>query len=94
VATLEVTHGQILSQSPTEVAFVWELSKETVVLPLVCLQGGGGGERRGFLAGKHALHKAVRATSTGGVEQLLVVPPQWPHPLGGRTTTGGVEQLH
>ena len=23
-----------------EVAFVWELTKETIVLPLVCLQGG------------------------------------------------------
>ena len=30
-----------LSQSPTdEVAFVWELTKETIQLPLVCLQGG------------------------------------------------------
>jgi len=25
-----------------EVAFVWELTKETIVLPLGCLQGGGG----------------------------------------------------
>ena len=24
-----------------EVAFVWELTKETIVLPLGCLQGGG-----------------------------------------------------
>ena len=24
-------------------AFVWELTKETIVLPLGCLQGGGGG---------------------------------------------------
>ena len=47
--TLEVTQGQISSQSPTdttsscylfEVAFVWELTKETIVLSLGCLQGG------------------------------------------------------
>ena len=40
-ATLEVTQGQILSHSPTDaIAFVWELTKETIVLPLGCLQGG------------------------------------------------------
>ena len=26
-----------------EVAFVWELTRETIVLPLGCLQGGGSG---------------------------------------------------
>jgi len=38
LSTLEVTQGQILSQSPTdeEVAFVWELTKETIDLPLGC----------------------------------------------------------
>ena len=42
-ATLDVTHGQILSQSPTDttlVAFVWESTQETINLPLSCLQGG------------------------------------------------------
>ena len=43
--TLEATQGQICSQSPTYanllgVAFVWELTRETIVLPLGCLQGG------------------------------------------------------
>ena len=28
---------------PREVAFEWELTKETIYLPLGCLQGGGGG---------------------------------------------------
>jgi len=45
ISTLEVTQGQILSQIShrcylSEVAFVWELTKETIVLPLGCLQGG------------------------------------------------------
>ena len=38
--TLEATKGQILSQSPSHpilVAFVWELTKETIHLPLGCL---------------------------------------------------------
>ena len=35
------TQGQILSQSPIdEVAFVWELTKETIHLLLSWLQGG------------------------------------------------------
>ena len=42
-STLEATQGQILSQSPKyylrEVVFVWELTKETIDLPLGCLQG-------------------------------------------------------
>ena len=52
LSTLEATQGQISSQSPTdatskrcylfEVAFVWELTKETIHLPLGCLQGGPG----------------------------------------------------
>ena len=47
-ATLEATQWQILCQSPTdatfgEVAFEWELTKETINLPLGCLQGGCGG---------------------------------------------------
>ena len=54
-ATLEVNQGQILSQSTTDatqchpilVAFVWELTKETINLPQGCLQGGAGaGERQ------------------------------------------------
>ena len=44
-ATLEVTQEQISSQSshrchPILVAFVWKLTKETINLPLCCLQGG------------------------------------------------------
>ena len=43
-ATLEATQGQISSQFPTnatfEAAFVWELTKETIVLPMGCIQGG------------------------------------------------------
>ena len=45
--TLEATQGGISSQSPAharsypfEIAFVWELTTEPVVLPLGCLQGG------------------------------------------------------
>jgi len=30
-----------------EIAFVWELTKETIVLPLGCLQGGGSVHSRG-----------------------------------------------
>ena len=42
---LEATQGQISSQSTTDchpilVAFVWELTEETIDLPLACLQGG------------------------------------------------------
>jgi len=44
-AALEATQGQIPSQSPTDaasggVAFEWELTEETIFLPLGCLQGG------------------------------------------------------
>ena len=43
-SALEATRGQILNQSLTdgtsrEVAFEWELTKETIYLPLGCLQG-------------------------------------------------------
>ena len=42
---LQAIQGHFLSQSPTdatsgEVAFEWELTKETIDLPLGCLQGG------------------------------------------------------
>ena len=40
---LEVTQGQMSISHRCylfEVAFVWELTKETIVLPLGCLQGG------------------------------------------------------
>ena len=45
LTSLKVTHGQIFSQLPykcylEEEAFVWELTQETIVLPLGCLQGG------------------------------------------------------
>ena len=45
LATLEVAKGQILSQisqrcHPILVAFEWGLTKETIYLPLGCLQGG------------------------------------------------------
>jgi len=47
LATLEATQGQILSQSPTDaVAFVWELTKETIVLPLGCLRADGSSMKR------------------------------------------------
>ena len=47
-STLGATQGKILSQSPTcatsrylrKVALKWELTKETIYLPLGCLQGG------------------------------------------------------
>ena len=51
-ATLEATQGQIFSRSPKrcylrEVAFEWKLTKESILLPLGCLQGGltSGGAR-------------------------------------------------
>ena len=45
--TLETTQGQISSQISHRcylilVAFVWELTQETIYLPLGCLQGGCG----------------------------------------------------
>ena len=45
-STLEATQGQISSQSPTddtsgrEVAIEWDLTTQTMFLPLGCLQGG------------------------------------------------------
>ena len=46
--TLEVTKGEILSQSPTDAtSFAWALTKETMHLPLGCLQGGCRGEMVG-----------------------------------------------
>ena len=46
--TIEVTEGQISSQSPRDatqftiqiVAFVWQWTEEAINLPLGCLQGG------------------------------------------------------
>jgi len=41
LTALEVTQGQILSQSPTDATrFWWELTKETIDLHLGCIQGG------------------------------------------------------
>ena len=47
IPTLEVTQGQILKVHPHNchpilVAFVWESTRETINLPLGCLQGGMG----------------------------------------------------
>ena len=47
--SMEATHGQIFCQSPTdgtlrEVAFEWELTNETIYLPLGCLQSGLDGQ--------------------------------------------------
>ena len=47
--TLEVTQGQISSQSPTDATRFWwhflrELTKETINLPLGCLRGGAASE--------------------------------------------------
>ena len=43
-ATLDATHGKILSQSPTDATRFWwhlyVLTEETMDLPLGCLQGG------------------------------------------------------
>ena len=50
--TLEVTQGANLKSishrcHPILVAFVWKLTKETIVLPLGCLQGGLFGDGMG-----------------------------------------------
>ena len=58
--TLEVTQGQILSQPPLfEVAFVWGLTKETIVLPLGFLQGGEALEEGGDMCQADTSRKVV-----------------------------------
>jgi len=60
-----------------EVAFVWVLTKETIGLPLGCLQGGlpccGGAEASGRIYRERALHLVQPERACDGREQPLVV---------------------
>ena len=90
-STLEASQGQILSQSPTDaIEFVWKLSKETIILPLGCLQGGnqarllcadddlsGQGGYRGQLGGSRRLGRKAGRTAVGSQPQprnLRLIP--------------------
>ena len=52
-----------------EVAFVWELTNDTIVLPLGCLQGGKRTHARDALAAKWGL--SPRLSHTGARSRLI-----------------------
>ena len=55
-----------LPQPLFEVAFVWELTKETIVLPLGCLQGGCAPTPRSCMPGAICTRRPARGRSCPG----------------------------
>jgi len=75
-SALEATQGQILSQishrcHPILVAFVWELTKETIHFPLGCLQGGSRQATSG------ADREGLRLPAFGHIPRLRIMQPLW-----------------
>ena len=86
---LEATQGQILSQISHryylfEVAFVWELTKETIVLPLGVLQGGGGW-RNSWLPGTG---KPLPEAKSPRSKSMMTAPRLWAGHRPGRARLG------
>ena len=73
---LEATQGQISSQSPTDLpAFEGQLTKETINLPLGCLEGGD-------VAGKQVGRRGGRKSGRG-------VEGRWPRTAAALEATQG-----